>query len=320
MDIMTSSPTPGSSPRRPAPAAARSAQRAQPTQRTQPAQPTQLALAGMPRRLFSCTPSKLLAYADCPRRYRFTYLDRPAPPKGPAWAHNSLGASVHNALRSWWDQDQPARTPERAAHLLRRGWLQDGWRDAEQSRTWRERAAEMVGRYTAELDPAAEPVGLERTVAARTERLALSGRIDRLDEVGGELVVVDYKTSRRPPEPVDARASLALAVYAVAAASTLRRPCRRVELHHLPSGSRVAAEHDEASLARHIRRAESLADDIERSTEELRSGADPDRAFAATPGPLCSWCDYRGVCPTGQAAAPPLAPWHSLEPTAERPA
>ena len=51
----------------------------------------------MPERLFVCTPSKLGAYADCPRRYRYSYVDRPAPPKGPPWAHNSLGASVHTA-------------------------------------------------------------------------------------------------------------------------------------------------------------------------------------------------------------------------------
>lgn len=43
----------------------------------------------MPERLFVCTPSKLGAYADCPRRYRYSYVDRPAPPKGPPWAHNS---------------------------------------------------------------------------------------------------------------------------------------------------------------------------------------------------------------------------------------
>ena len=45
--------------------------------------------------MFVCTPSKLAAYEDCPRRYRFTYVDRPTPQKGPPWAHNSFGAAVH---------------------------------------------------------------------------------------------------------------------------------------------------------------------------------------------------------------------------------
>ncbi|MDA8323370.1 MAG: PD-(D/E)XK nuclease family protein, partial [Actinomycetota bacterium] len=48
----------------------------------------------MPARLYSCTPTRLRTWLDCPRRYRMTYLDRPAPRKGPPWAHNSLGASV----------------------------------------------------------------------------------------------------------------------------------------------------------------------------------------------------------------------------------
>jgi putative RecB family exonuclease len=53
-------------------------------------------------RLFSCTPSRLTAWVDCPRRYRMTYVDKPRPKGGPPWAHNSLGASVHSALAGWW--------------------------------------------------------------------------------------------------------------------------------------------------------------------------------------------------------------------------
>ena len=42
-----------------------------------------------------------------------------------------------------------------------------------------------------------EPIGVERTVSATTEALAVSGRVDRVDDRGDELVVVDYKTGRR---------------------------------------------------------------------------------------------------------------------------
>jgi len=70
----------------------------------------QLGFEGMPRRLYPCTPSRLRAWLDCPRRYRMTYLDRPPPSKGPPWAHNSLGASVHNALANWWRLPRAERT------------------------------------------------------------------------------------------------------------------------------------------------------------------------------------------------------------------
>ncbi|MFL6138500.1 MAG: RecB family exonuclease [Frankiaceae bacterium] len=289
---------------------------------------TQLDLAGMPERLYSCTPSRLAAWDDCPRRYRMTYLDRPPPPKGPPWAHNSLGAAVHNALAAWWRLPRARRTPAAAGALLVAGWLEDGFRDAAQSAAARARARAMVEGYVATLDPDDEPVGVERTVAARTARLALSGRIDRLDrrrsegsggsDGSGELVVVDYKTGRRGLTDDDARSSLALAVYAVAAARTMRAPCHRVELHHLPSGTVAAHEHTDEALARHVARAESIAADARAADEAWRAGAgrpgDPgaDELFPPRPGPLCGWCDYARHCPEGQAAAAPRRPWDGL--------
>ncbi len=156
-------------------------------------------LAGMPQRLYACTPTRLSSWLDCPRRYRMTYLDRPPPPKGPPWAHNSLGASVHNALAGWWRLPPAERTPRAAGDLLDGGWIDQGYASDAQSAQCRRSARQMVETYTAALDPATEPLGVERTVAARTEQIVLSGRIDRLDErreaEGGRvLAVVDYKT------------------------------------------------------------------------------------------------------------------------------
>src|SRR6185312_1719527 len=190
-------------------------------------------LAGMPRRLYPCTPTRLANWLDCPRRYRMTYLDRPPPPKGPPWAHNSLGASVHNALAGWWRLPFAKRTVAGAGDLLDGGWIDQGYASDEQSAQWRESARGMVERYTATLDPATEPLGVERTVGARTEQIVLSGRVDRLDErrePGGDrvLAVVDYKTGRRPLTQDDARTSMPLALYALAAARMFRTVCRLV--------------------------------------------------------------------------------------------
>jgi RecB family exonuclease len=129
--------------------------------------------------------------------------------------------------------------------LLDAGWSAEGFRDPAQSGSWLTRGRALVQRYVATLDPGHEPLGVERTIAARTPRLALSGRVDRLDDRRGELVVVDYKTGRRPLSVDDTRGSMALALYAIAGAATLRRRCVRVELHHLPTGEVHAFEHTE---------------------------------------------------------------------------
>jgi putative RecB family exonuclease len=272
----------------------------------------QLDLPGMPKRLFPATPSKLATFADCPRRYRFAYVDRPSPPKGPAWAHNSVGAAAHAALRSWWDLPVERRTTAAARQLLYSVWAPNGFRDGEQAGRWRARAAGWITEYVQGLDPTDEPVGTERTVGATTERLALSGRVDRIDQRGDELVIVDYKTGRVPSTDDEARGSPALAAYVLGVRRTLRRPCSRVELHHLPSGTVAAFEHTDRSLANHVRRAEDIAHDITTATDALAAGETPDAAFPPNPGRQCSWCDFRSSCPTGQAAAPPRETWSFL--------
>src|SRR3954465_6388215 len=266
-------------------------------------------MPGMPKRLFPATPSKLASFSDCPRRYRFSYVDRPMPAKGPAWAHNSVGAAVHAALRSWWERPVGGRTTGAARQLLYSVWSPVGFRDDEQAARWRARAAGWLTEYVAGLDPAEEPVRTERPVGCTTQRLALSGRVDRIDQRGDELVIVDYKTGRVPSTDDDARGSPALAAYVLGVRRTLRRPCSRVELHHLPSGTVASFEHTERSLANHVRRAEDIAIDITAATEAMAAGEDPDAAFPAVPGKQCSWCDFRPSCATGQAAVPARETW-----------
>jgi RecB family exonuclease len=298
----------------------------------------QLGFEGMPRRLYACTPTRLTTWLTCPRRYRMTYLDRPAASKGPPWAHNSLGASVHNALAGWWRLPRKDRTVPAAGNLLDQGWLADGFADDDQSAAHRGRCRLLVEDYVATLDPAAEPAGVERTVATRTELIAVSGRIDRLDDrqvrdpqPGGsaaaadttqlrsELVVVDYKTGRHQPTVDDVRGSLALALYALAAGRVLRRPCTRVELHHLPSRSVLSWDHTADTLSRQLGRAEAIAAECAAADESYaaRQAAVADRAtgdiFPPRPGPGCSWCDYRSLCPEGRDASAHRRPWDGLE-------
>ncbi len=296
----------------------------------------QLSFGGMPEKLYACTPTRLTSWLDCPRRYRMTYLDRPPPPKGAPWAHNSLGASVHNALAGWWRRPLPGRTVTAAGDLLQAGWIAQGFADEQQSARQRARARAMVESYVATLDPADEPLGVERTVATRTDRIAVSGRIDRLDERlagppdppgpvgpapqagrdrGTQLVVVEYKTGRQLLSTDDARSSLALALYAVAAARSLRRPCHRVELHHLPSGTVLGWEHTDGTLARQVRRAEDIAAECAGADQAYRGGLEPARygeVFPPRPGPGCGWCDYRQHCAEGAAASPARRPWDGI--------
>ncbi|MFW3173112.1 RecB family exonuclease [Geodermatophilus sp. CPCC 206100] len=277
-----------------------------------PTDGAQAVLPGMPKRLLRASPRSLADFSDCPRRYRYANIDRPTPPRGPRFAHHTVGTALHQVLASWWDLPVERRTPAAARQLLYAAWSPAGFRDDEQSDRWRARAAGWLGDYVSGLDPTEEPRARERTVSTTTERMTLSGRVDRIDERGDELVVVDYKTGRVPSTDDDARGSQALALYVLAVRRTLRRPCTRVELHHVPSGTVAAFEHTDRSLANHLRRAEDVAADIVTASAALDEGQDRDAAFPAAPGRQCGWCDFRPSCPAGQAATRPRETWSFL--------
>ncbi len=327
-----------------------------------------------PKRLARVTPARLGAFDDCPRRYRFACLDRPVPRRTGPFAHKTMGAAVHAALKAVHELPVRRRTPDRAAALVTRHWQDAGFADAAQSALYAERARGWVAEYVRRRHPAGHAdhdhadhdhadhdhadheapdhqapdhaghgatdagdaptghegggenagegtvVGLERWMSASVgpgggrPTLIVEGRIDRIDERGGELVVVDYKTGRRAPDEATARESRALALYAVAAAHTLRTPCRRVELHHLPGGTVAAAGHTRESLDEHLRRAEETAGATAAATDTLLAGGDADEAFPARPAPRCGWCEFRPSCPEGRAAAPAARPWDLLTP------
>jgi putative RecB family exonuclease len=270
----------------------------------------------VPRPLVRVTPARLGTWADCPRRYRLTYLDRPPPPRAGARAASTLGAVVHLALRALYALPALERTPAAGAALVDRYWSNEGFRDAAQAAAYRLRAADWVADYAAGSGAGATPLAVERWVTVATPRIVVEGRVDRIDRRRGrdsrdELVIVDYKTGREPTS-AHARRSSALALYALAARHTVRLPCSRVELHHLPTGEVVAADHDDESLRHHLARAEDAAEEVAAAAESLKSGDDPDVLFPARPAPRCGACDVRRHCPEGRAAVPESPPWSSL--------
>ncbi|GAB3284727.1 PD-(D/E)XK nuclease family protein [Parasphingorhabdus pacifica] len=241
-----------------------------------------------------------------------TYLDRPSPPRSGAWAHSTLGAVVHNVLRAFFELPPEERTPDRMPRLLRRYWKSDGFAGADQVAEYRARAERWLTDYVERNDVSETPLAVERWVSAPAGTIIAEGRADRIDERGGELVVVDYKTGRHGVNPDDARDSMALGLYALAARKTFRAKCDRVELHHLPSGGVVSWEHTEESIGAHLRRAEQLAEEIRTATEAWEAGDGSARTFPARTGRHCAWCDFRAHCPEGRETAAGAPSWALL--------
>lgn len=271
--------------------------------------------------LVSLSPSKIAIWQDCPRRFYLQYVQRRR--SVGVWAHLSLGQAIHAALTDWFDEpmastDFPESAPVRdhttLQALMLRHWSSAGFADEQQSTQWRHWAVAVTWQYlqTHQAQVNTIPHSRERTLAARTEHAAIQGRIDRLDVDGPDLVVIDYKTGSSVPGVEQARSSLALALYAACVQQSLRRPCRRVELHHVPSGVVAAWEHSDEAIARQLRRVDQIAQDIREQQLLVSQGASVDEIYPPKIGGLCAFCGFRDACPEGSAARQLRQPWEGL--------
>ena len=250
-------------------------------------------LPGMPARLFVATPTKLLTFADCKRKYRYTYLETTAAAEGPAvGAQHGRRRGARDAgrlLALAGDAPYPGRggraaarelaarglPGRRAVGALARAIRRDGRGVPRQAST---RTPSRAGWSapssftTARASLAARPGGPDRRAARRGPARAT------------ELAIVDYKTGRRPLTATDARSSLAMALYVLGARRVLRRPCTRVELHHLPTEhGRGRGPRRRRRWQRHQRRAESIADDAAAAEKRWRDGPDAGRGGRGVP-------------------------------------
>ena len=254
-----------------------------------------------------------------------TYLDRPPPPKGPPWAHNSLGASVHNALAGWWRLPRAGRTVAAAGDLLDGGWIDQGFASDAQSAAVRATGAAAWWSATRRRStrPRSRWAWSARWAPAPSRSCCRAGSTGWMSAAARpgdrELAVVDYKTGRRPLTTDDARTSMPLALYALAAARMFRRPCRRVELHHLPTahGARLGA-HRRGTLARQVRRAEEHRGRV-RGRRRAVPGraarpAEVDEVFPPRPGPGL-WLVRlpRSCAPRDRRPRPRASPWDGLD-------
>jgi len=146
----------------------------------------------------------------------------------------------------------------------------------------------MTEQYVASVDPHDEPVGIERTVAVKTETLAVSGRVDRIDMRGAEAVVVDYKTGRHKTDK-QLREDIQLSLYQMGAREAWGLPGSAQSYYYVLENEKVPVEHTEDELQRVRTAVTEIADGI------LAQDFDP------TPSPdICAVCDYRIICPAAE--------------------
>jgi superfamily I DNA/RNA helicase/RecB family exonuclease len=150
----------------------------------------------------------------------------------------------------------------------------------------------MIRRYAHYLKPGTSLLS-EHRFSVELEGHRITGRIDRVDRLGPGLVVSDYKTSRNPIGYDEARDSLQLAIYYLAATKD-----PEIAAHGSPISMQLiypGAPLAKGQVARRCQEPKDAEQVLARLPGLIAGVTSED--FRPSPEADCKWCDFKPLCP-----------------------
>lgn len=238
-------------------------------------------------------------FEQCPKRWRFRYIDKLPDPPGLAAL---VGTFAHRVLEMLLQEQPEDRTSEQAKILATSSWpdfaaRQDYQRlrlDEQQTRDFKWRAWHAIEGLWVLEDPATVKVrAVEVKVKSMLGDIPFTGVVDRIDlEPDGRVVVTDYKSGRYPPMRVHQDRLRQVLMYAAAVEAETGMMPAQARLYYLGQGV-VCTPVTEENLS-------EVVQELTITWHEILEACSKD-VFEPRPGPLCGYCAYTQHCPEGRA-------------------
>lgn len=249
--------------------------------------------AFLPRRgdgRLSLSASDLSLYLTCPLKYKFARVF--GIPQEPT-INQRFGILIHNVLERF-HKEPPGEGEDGLRQLnalFESGWRRTGFGSTDDELQFRDRAREALRLYwERERVAEGEPVWLERKFDFKVGEHHVRGRVDRVDRLpDGDYELIDYKTGERKTE-AELESDLQLALYRLAAREAWEIEAAFGSYYYVLDGDKVAAPTKPDDAER-----------VERTVLQVGEGI-LGQDFEPRPSPsVCSWCDYRLICPAAES-------------------
>jgi len=238
----------------------------------------------------SLSASDLSLYLTCPLKYKFARVF--GIPQEPT-INQRFGILFHNVLERF--HKEPPEHPAEGLGVLNRlfesGWRRTGFGSSDDELQFRARAREALRLYwERERESEGEPVWLEKKFDFKVGDHHVRGRVDRVDRLpDGDYELIDYKTGERKSEE-DLNDDLQLALYRMAAREAWGIEASTGSYYYVLDAEKVPAPTQPDDAER-----------VERTVLQVGEGI-LSQDFEPRPSPsVCSWCDYRLICPAAEA-------------------
>jgi DNA helicase-2/ATP-dependent DNA helicase PcrA len=243
-------------------------------------------------------------YRTCPLKYKFARVF--AIPQEPT-INQRFGILIHQVLERFHTEalraealaeasgrprdvrSGAAGSLDRLLSLFEAGWRRTGFGSSDDELQYRDRAVAALARYHERSSRSdSRPVWLERSFSFAIGPHSLRGRVDRVDRLPeGGYELIDYKTGeRRTGSDEDVQ----LALYRLGAREAWQLDADLGSYWYVLEDERVP-----------VPAAPDDAERVERTVLEVGGGIEG-QDFEPRPSyEICSWCDYRLICPASEA-------------------
>lgn len=251
--------------------------------------------------------TQLAAFDNCPYQYRFAHILK-IPRKGKYVF--SFGQTMHLVLQKLFElvierrglgqtslfakpvkKNEAKIDLEEILKLYEDNWIDDWYESKKQKEEYRKKGKEILKNfYDQHKDNWPQVVSLEQGVNLKLEGQRIYGKVDRIDDLGGnEIRVVDYKTGRPKEEgKITLEDKEQLIIYKLAVEQATNQKARELQFYYLDNNSEInfSCEAKDIEVVK-----KKLVDKI-RAIET----ACQNNEFPPAPGELCKYCDFSDIC------------------------
>jgi len=231
------------------------------------------------------SPSKLRAYDECPKKYWFQHvLGIPGEMK----TFFELGSLVHEVIEKISVQiKEGSKVNEKEAlAILDSLWVPSVYDSKEKEKQDRVEAEEMVRKFLVhQAIKKGKILDIETWVDFELEGRRIHGRVDRVDDLGDVLEVIDYKTSKSKTSRPQLKEDFQMGVYKLGIEAAYGKKVVRVGHWYLRMDEEWMVELTDTETAAIKERALTIIKSIE------------EKKYDTTPGyDACRYCDYQELC------------------------
>lgn len=233
------------------------------------------------------SPAAISTYLQCPYKFKLIYIDKIGALYKKVKPYQAVGDTLHKVLAVFFRiEDINERTFEKLLSLLDTYWVSEGYSTKEQEAEYKHNAIYWLKNFYLNNDVTIKPLYTEEFFRVNFETFFLTGKIDRIDDIGDGVEIIDYKTGGFIPTQEQLDKDLQMDIYALCCWQQYKLFPKKVTQIFIQHNYKVSAYKTFEKLQETKNYIVNIVNKIHSDTE-----------FLPTKNNLCPYCDFLTICP-----------------------